>query len=184
MKGSTSRNQNKVIRITTRLRNGSRGQGGFTLIELLVVIIIIAVLATIAVPTFMGQRQKAQDAAAYTLVRNALTALQGAFVDTGDYEQITLADLEAIEPSIHWVMSDADLVSIDSAADSAWISDTVGAAAVANQVAFFGQDHSVADLASVSASGNTFGIQVNTVSLNETGYAKVKVIDGEPGIGW
>ena len=184
MKDSTSRNQNKVIRITTRLRNGSRGQGGFTLIELLVVIIIIAVLATIAVPTFMGQRQKAQDAAAYTLVRNALTALQGAFVDIGDYEQITEADLEEIEPAIDWVMSDADLVSIDVSADSAWISDAVGAAAVANQVAFFGEDHSVADLASVSASGNTFGIQLNTVSLNETGYAKVKVIDGEPGIGW
>ena len=81
-------------------------------------------------------------------------------------------------------MSHADLDSVDSAADSAWISDAVGASAAANQVAFFGQDHSVADLASVSASGNTFGIQVNTVSLNETGYDKVKVIDGEPGIGW
>ncbi len=84
--GSANRNKNTVIRITTRLRHGSRGQAGFTLIELLVVIIIIAVLATIAIPTFMGQRQHAQDAAAYSLVRNALTALQGAFVDTGDYE--------------------------------------------------------------------------------------------------
>ncbi len=36
----------------------------------------------------------------------------------------------------------------------------------------------VADLASVSASGNTFGIQIDTVSLNESGYAKVKLIEG------
>jgi prepilin-type N-terminal cleavage/methylation domain-containing protein len=96
----------RVGRITARLRAGARDQAGFTLIELLVVIIIIAVLATIAIPTFVGQRTHAQDAAAYSLVRNALTALQGAFADTGDYTRVTAADLSSIEPGIDWVEND------------------------------------------------------------------------------
>ena len=40
-----------------------RGQDGFTLVELLFVLIIIGILTTIAVPTYLGQRSKAKDAA-------------------------------------------------------------------------------------------------------------------------
>ena len=82
------------------IRKLSRGEGGFTLIELLVVIIIIAVLASIAIPTFFGQREKAQDTQAYSLVRNALTAMQTAFVDTGGYDGITADMLESIEDEL------------------------------------------------------------------------------------
>ncbi|MHB9148732.1 MAG: prepilin-type N-terminal cleavage/methylation domain-containing protein [Thermoleophilia bacterium] len=81
-----------------------KGEGGFTLIELLVVIIIIAILAAIAIPTFLGQRSKAQDASAKSLVRNAMTAMETLYVDGRDLTvaQAATAPLDAIEPAITW----------------------------------------------------------------------------------
>jgi type IV pilus assembly protein PilA len=72
---------------------------GFTLVELLVCMLILSILAAIALPAWLDQRAKGEDAEAKLTIRTAAIALNSHHMETGTFNA-TRAQLIAIEPSL------------------------------------------------------------------------------------
>ena len=83
---------------------------GFTLVELLVVVLVVAILMAIAVPTFLGGREKAADRATQGNVRNAFSAARIYYNERFQYSADP-ADMVAVEPSLTWTTTPLDPAS-------------------------------------------------------------------------
>jgi hypothetical protein len=136
------------------------------------VVLIAAVVTVIAVlmaggaavveeeAALVSTPDRGHDQAAQSLLRNAMTAMDAAFVESGDYTSITQATLEAMEPAIDWKAASAGVGG----------SPPTGAQAQQNGVAWASTGRLSYELGTWSKSGVEFGVKVDKAGGGKTYY--------------
>jgi len=86
-----------ISRLQKRL---AKEESGFTLIELLIVLVIIGILLAIAVPSYLGFKDRANNTAAAANVRSAIPAVETFYADNGTYALMDVPALKLIDAGV------------------------------------------------------------------------------------
>jgi type IV pilus assembly protein PilA len=131
---------------------------GFTLIELMVVVLIIAILIAIAIPTFLGARQRAQDRAAQSDLRNGLTAEKTVYTDTQQYDATT-ATMQSVESSLNWngASTTKPALTVNVADVTSTNPDITAAVVCLQETSKSGTTFAIVDIAAGASAGTYFG---------------------------
>jgi type IV pilus assembly protein PilA len=108
-------------------RRLAREESGFTLIELLIVLVIIGILLAVAVPSYLGFKDRAKQRAAQANVRTAVPAVEAYFADTGHYTNMTLTSGDAPDTGgLTGIDAGVTITVVSAGASTYCISDTQG----------------------------------------------------------
>jgi type II secretion system protein G len=139
-----------------------RSNGGFTLIELLIVIIIIGILAAIAIPMFLSQRDKAKESAVKEGIHSIQIGVQSYAVDKNDVYPTAALMTQATGTAPNETVGNF----VDNWPKNPWSAATPQAymkqAAVATWAA--------------AGMGDFFYAQVGTTSFSLVGFGKSKIV--------
>ena len=83
--GSTPKSPEGSTMLSKLQKRVNQEESGFTLIELLIVLVIIGILLAIAVPSYLGFKDRANRSAAQANVRSAVPAVEAFYADNGTY---------------------------------------------------------------------------------------------------